>query len=261
VSALAASWARLVALALNGHRQAVRDKVLYVLAGFGGLLILGSIVVSQLTVGERARIVMDLGLSANALLSALTAVFVSVNQFAREIERRTIDTILAKPVARWELVVGRFLGLGLTLALLVAAMGALHAGVLVAVDAWDPAALAALWLTWIEALLIAAVALFFSSFVGTVPATFATLALIVIGHSSWGLVLLSKSVASPIAQWLLRVAYVALPNLELLNVRGQVVWDVAIPWTYVGQATAYGLLYALALLLLAAAALARRDLA
>ena len=259
--ALAGSLARLLALALNGHRQAVRDKVLYVLAGFGALLILGSIVVSQLTVGERARIVMDLGLSANALLSGLTAVFVSINQLAREIERRTIDTILAKPVARWEFVVGRFLGLGLTLALLVGVMGGLHATVLVAVDAWDPAMLAALWLTWIEALLIAAIALFLSSFATTIPSMFVTLALVLIGHSSWGLVLLAKSLESPLAQWLLRVAYVALPNLEMLNVRGQVVWDVDIPWNYVAHASAYGLLYAGTLLLLSSAALARRDLA
>lgn len=261
MSGVGTSAARIAALAANGFRQAVRDKVLYVLAAFCGLLILGSVIVSQLTVGERSRIVLDLGLSATALLTSLTAVVVSISQLAKEIERRTIDTILAKPVSRWEFLVGRFGGMALTLGAMVLTMGVLHSVVLLAVDGLRPDAWKALLLTWVEAVLVAAMAFFVSSFATTVPSLFITLGFVVIGHTSWGLVLLARRVTWPAAQWLLRTGYVALPNLELLNVRAQVVWEVPIGWGYVLQAAAYGLAYSGFLVTLAAAILSRRDLA
>ena len=257
---IAGSFARIRALAWNGMRQAVRDKVLYVLGGFCAVLIAGSVVVSTLTIGERARIVMDLGLSATAILSTLTTVFVTINQVAREIDRRTIASILSKPVARWELVAGRFCGMAVTLLVLVGTMGLLHAAVLRLVDGYSGAMWTALYLEYAETLVVVAIALCLSSFITTLPAIFLSLAFVVIGHTSQGLAMLADRLAAPLAIWILHLLYLVLPNLELLNVRDQVVWGVAIPPAMIAWGTTYALGYSALLLAIASFMLSRRDL-
>lgn len=253
------SAARLLALAASGWRQAIRDKLLHVLGGFAAVLIGGSLIVSELTVGERSRIVVDLGLSAISVLANLVAVFVTINQAAREIERKTVVVVLTKPVARWELVAGRFLGMAATLALMVAIMGALHAALLAAIGGFTPSLVPALVLTWMEALIVAALALFFSSFATPLPSMFLTLAFIVIGHTSWGLRMLAETSGAAFKALLL-LLYRALPNLSLLNVRSAVTWGEAVPWTHVAQGGAYAFGYAAVLIVLASFALSRRDL-
>jgi ABC-type transport system involved in multi-copper enzyme maturation permease subunit len=261
VSDAAGCLERVLAIAGNGVRQAVRDKALVMLAAFCAILVLGSVVVSSLTVGERTRIVVDLGLSVISILTTLTAVLVSIGQVAREIERRTVDTILSKPVARWELLLGRFLGMAATLAIMVAVMGALHAAVLAVLGGLDPQLPHALFLGWVEAVLVSALALFFSTFTTSMPSVFITLGFVVIGHASWSLALMARSLQSRALQELLHVLYVVLPNLELMNVRDQVAWDVAVSGRYVAWATLYGLAYSGLLIVLGAAILSRRDLA
>jgi Cu-processing system permease protein len=258
-SSTSSTLARLLALAGSGWRQAVRDKLLYVLAGFCVVLIGGSLVISELTVGERARIVLDLGLSATSILANLVAVFVTINQAAREIERKTVVVVLTKPVARWELLAGRFLGMTATLALMIAVMGALHALTLQAVDGLVPGFAQALVLTWAEAVLVAAIALFFSSFATPLPAMFLTLAFIVIGHTSWGLRALAET-AGPSLRVALAFLYRTLPNLALLDVRSAVTWGSSVPWSHVGNGLAYAAGYSAVLLALGSFALSRRDL-
>lgn len=250
---------RLFALAESGWRQALRDKLLHVLGGFAVVLIGGALIISELTVGERARIVLDLGLSATSLLANLVAVFVTINQAAREIERKTVVVILTKPVARWELVAGRFLGMAATLALMVACMGALHAALLATIGGFRKELLVALVLTWLEALLVAALALFFSSFATPLPSMFLTLAFIVIGHTSWGLRMLAETSGAAM-RTVLELLYRVLPNLSLLNVRSAVTWGDAVPWTHALHGGAYALGYSAMLLALASFALSRRDL-
>lgn len=254
-----ASLDRLLALAGSGWRQALRDKLLHVLGGFCIVLIGGSLIISELTIGERGRIVTDLGLSATSLLANLIAVFVTINQAAREIERKTVVVILTKPVARWELLAGRFLGMAATLAIMVACMGLLHAAVLGAIGSWRSELVPALLLTWMEAVLVAAIALFFSSFATPLPAMFLTLAFIVIGHSSWGLRMLAER-AGPAGKAFLDALWRALPNLSLLDVRSAVTWGQAVPWSHVAGGAAYTAGYAAMLLALGSFALSRRDL-
>lgn len=256
-----ASAARVRTLAWNGMRQAVRDKVLYVLVGFCALLIGGSSFVSQLTVGERARIVMNLGLSATAILATLLAIFVTINQVAREIDRKSIASILTKPVARWELVVGRFLGMAATLAIIELTMALLHCAVLASIDGYQSSLWKAAWLGYIETLLVVAIALFLSTFITTLPAIFLSLAFVAIGHTSEGLHLMAARLESPFGKTLLDFLQRLLPNLDVLNVRAEVAWGLEIPARLLLHGTAYGLGLTAVLLVLGSMLFARRDLA
>src|SRR5213593_3021743 len=118
------AWRRIVAIARNAFREAVRDRVLYNLVVFVLLLIAGAIFLGELSAGQEAKIIVDLGLSAMLLFGAFIAIFVGVGLVWKEIERRTLYAIFAKPVGRGEFLLGKYLGLCLTLAVNVVVMGA-----------------------------------------------------------------------------------------------------------------------------------------
>ncbi len=112
------------AIAINAFRESVRDKVLYNLVLFAILLIGASYSIGQLTAGQDVKIIKDLGLSATSIFGLFIAVFIGIGLVSKEVERRSIYSLLAKPIDRWQLVVGKYAGLALTLAVNIAVMAA-----------------------------------------------------------------------------------------------------------------------------------------
>jgi ABC-type transport system involved in multi-copper enzyme maturation permease subunit len=122
-SSLGAGVGRTLAIARNAFREAVRDRVLYNLVLFVLLLIAGAIFLGELSAGQEAKIIVDLGLSAMLLFGAFIAIFVGVGLVYKEIERRTLYAILSKPIGRGQFLLGKYLGLCLTLLINVLVMG------------------------------------------------------------------------------------------------------------------------------------------
>jgi len=244
-------------IALNTFREAVRDRILYLLLVFALLLIAVSRSVSHLTVGSERKIVTDLGLSSISIFGILTAVFLGVSLVFKEIDKRTIFTLLANPVPRWQFVVGKYLGLMTVLTVNVALMSVVLALIL----AGGP--VSALWpavtLTLIELALITAFALLFSSFTNPILAVVGTLAVYVTGHLTWSFELLKSRVPSGFVTTLSDVLYWVLPNLSLLNVRAEVVHGRPVPPATVAWAALYGLAYAAVVLAGACVVFERRD--
>ena len=110
-------------VALNTFREAVRDRVLYNLVFFALVMIAASILVGQISIGIESMVILTLGLSAISVIGLLIAVFIGVALVSKEMEKRTLYALLAKPVRRWEFLLGKFGGLILTLAVNTAAMG------------------------------------------------------------------------------------------------------------------------------------------
>src|SRR5216110_1831900 len=162
------AWRRVAAIARNAFREAVRDRVLYNLVVFALLLIAGAIFLGELSAGQEAKIIVDLGLSAILLFGVFIAIFVGVGLVYKEIERRTLYAILAKPIGRGEFLLGKYLGLSLTLLVNVVVMGlGLSAAVVYVKRGWDPLVIhiwPAVFLIFIELMILTAVALLFSSF-------------------------------------------------------------------------------------------------
>ncbi len=262
---------RLVAVSV--FRESVRDKVLYNLVLFAVLLIAASYLLSQLTAGQDAKIIKDLGLASASLFGLFIAVFIGVGLVWKEVERRSIYALLAKPLARHQLVLGKYLGLLLTLAVNLAVMAvALYAVLgymaLTAPDnvkaAWeapalDPALMVAFLLVFGQLALVTAVALFFSTFSGPLLSAAFTFGLYVIGHFNADLKHFEDVVDSPALAWTARALYYLLPNLAPFDVKAQVVHGMAVPAGYVGLTLAYGVLYIAALLVAAMAIFSRRD--
>ncbi|HLL76646.1 MAG TPA: ABC transporter permease [Pyrinomonadaceae bacterium] len=179
---------RVSAIARNAFREAVRDRVLYNLVLFALLLTGGAIFLGELSAAQEVKIIADMGLSAMLLFGVFIATFVGVGLVSKEIERRTVYAIFAKPVGRGEFLLGKYLGLCLTLAVNVAVMGA---GVSLALayvrGGYDPLALKiwpAVALIFFELTIIVAVALLFSSFSTPALSALLTFAVFVIGHFS-----------------------------------------------------------------------------
>ena len=251
----------IAAIALNTFREAIRDRILYLILAFALVLIAVAHFVSLLTVGSEMKIVKDLGLSAISIFGLLTAVFVGVSLVFKEIERRTVYTLLAQPVHRWQFVCGKFAGLSLVLAASVLVTGA---ALLLAVGlkGESPFGLVpAIVLAFVELELIAAFAVLFSSFTNPILAAVGTVATYVVGHLSWSFELLEKRMPGEAAKALCRGLHVVVPNLDRLNVKASVVHGLALPPGYFVTAVAYGVCYAAAIVIIACLVFERREFA
>jgi ABC-type transport system involved in multi-copper enzyme maturation permease subunit len=263
--------ARCVAMAV--FRESVRDKVFYNLVLFAVLLIAASVLIGQLTAGQDVKIIKDLGLAATSLFGLFIAVFVGTSLVSKEVDRRSIYPLLAKPVRRSEFIVGKYFGLLLTLLVNVAVMTIalytvlffLARGVPANIQAvWDspaidPAMLKAIALIFVNLALVTALALFFSSYSSPMLSAIFTLAVYVIGQFNADLKHFDAIVKSPGAAFIGKVCYYALPAFARFDVKLAVVHGLPVPMEYVATSIAYGAAYIAALLFGAIVIFSRRD--
>ena len=207
---------RVLAIAGNAFREAVRDRVLYNLVFFVLLLTAAAIFIGELSGGQERKIIVDFGLSAMLLFGVFIAIFVGIGLVYKEIERRTVYAIFSKPVGRGEFVVGKYLGLCLTLLVNVLIMGAGVSLALVYVSrGFDPLVWSiwpTIFLIYFELTILTAVALLFSSFSSPALSALLTFFVFIIGHFSSDLKGLATSLGSVVARIFFTVIYYLLPN-------------------------------------------------
>jgi ABC-type transport system involved in multi-copper enzyme maturation permease subunit len=250
---------RILAVAAVTVREALRRKVQVNLLLFALLLVIVSGVASSLTLGEMHRIAADFGLTAMEAMGSLIAVFLGAGVVAGDVERRVLYPIVAKPVSRTEYLLGRYLGLAVTLLLNLAVMAATLGAVLVVQEGslrpLDLAYLSAVAAIGVQFLLVAAVAVFFSSVTTTTLAAIFSLAVTFAGRLSNDLRTLWTGEGAGVG----RALWYLIPNLSALSLNENVVYRTPPP-AAAWLAVPYALLYAGAALALAAAVFERRDL-
>ena len=260
-------------VAVNVFKESVRDRVLYSLVAFATLLIAVSYLLGQLTAGQDVKIIKDLGLAAIATFGLLIAVFIGVGLVWKEVERRSIYSLLSKPMRRHEFILGKYAGLALTLFVNVAIMTAAFYAVLAYMNTQFPDAVRASWpapatdlgmlraigLIFLELLLVTAIALFFSTFSNPFLSTALTFGFWVIGHFNADLRNFETVVESQTAAYLARTLYYVLPNFAAFDIKMQVVHALPVPGSYVATTAVYGLVYIALLLAAAVAVFSRRD--
>lgn len=212
---------RIFSIAKNTFREAVRDRVLYNLVIFVLLIIASAIVLGDLTDGQEARTIVNIGLNAMLLFGVFIAIFVGVGLVSKEIEKRTVFSIFSKPVRRSEFVIGKYLGLCLTLLLNVAVMGA---GVSIALFYVGGNSLAgsiwgSIFLIFLELCIVTAVAIVFSSFSSPALSALLTFLIFIVGHLSASLRDMAAALGSSAASIFFEVIYYLLPNLAHYSFR------------------------------------------
>jgi ABC-type transport system involved in multi-copper enzyme maturation permease subunit len=247
-------------IALNTFKEAVRDRILYLLLFFAALSILVSRILALLTVGDRAKIIKDVGLASISFFGALMAILIGTGLVYKEIEKRTIFTLISKPMRRHEFLLGKFFGLVLTLLVMLALMSVIFlALVFFHTFSVEWKMLLAILYIFIELILITAVAILFSSFSTPILSSLFSLCFYLIGHFSWSLETLIKKIPAGILKVMAQIVYTILPDLENFNFKAEVVHGLTIPPQVLLYSAAYGFLYTVFILSLAILVFRRRD--
>jgi ABC-type transport system involved in multi-copper enzyme maturation permease subunit len=253
-----------LAIAANTLREALRERLLHNLVVFAILLVIGSLTISQLTLGEQFRIIANIGTSATQVFGTLIAVFLGVGLVTREVDRRTCYPALARPVSRAGFVVGKYVGLLATLALNVALMAVATALVLLAYRGspafLDGAYAATFALTGLQLAICAAFAVLFSTFSTATLASIYTLAIVGAGWLFGEVRVFWLQARQVQLKPLVTVLDVVLPNMALLDLKESVTYGDPVSLGSVLARGAYGAGYAATLVLLAAVVFTRRDI-
>ncbi len=251
---------RVLAIARNTYRENIRDKVLYNLILFALIMILSSLALGQLTLGNNDRVILDLGLSSISLFGVLIAIFIGIGLVYKELEKRTAYALLAKPVHRYELILGKYLGLLFTLLvnLVIMTVGLeltlLYTGGIGLAGYLQ--VLPAVFLIFLSLALVTALALLFSTFSTPALSALFTFFLWIIGHFGRDLSSFGELTKSAPVKWLCRVLYYVIPNLS--NFDGSRVLQTVNPSAILG-ATVYCVLYCSIIVTLSIAIFMRRD--
>lgn len=250
----------LAALTLNGFREARRNRVTTIVYVFALVLVVFSSVALDMTVATFERVITDLGLGSMSLIAAFLSIFLASGLVPKEIERRTIFMVLAKPLSRSTFIVGRFLGNLLTVYVVIAAMGALLVAEL-ASQRMEPHA--ALWASMLgialQAMVVSAIAFAFASTSSQFVTAVASVAMFSLGHLTPDLyVMADRSEVGPI-KLVGKALYWVLPNLDRLNFSTRATYRDPVGLSEVLGSTGYAIGYSVVMLFIAAALFGRRD--
>lgn len=258
---------QLGAIAYNTFKEAVRNKILYNLLIFMSLLIFGSILIATLTVGEQSKIIADIGLASINLFGVLISIFLGVGLVSKEIEKRTVYTVLSKPISRTHFLIGKYFGLLMTLLVnsTIMSLGLCFAlmfneyrwGNTIWNIEWGIAN--AVFLIYLELMILTAVALLFSTFTTSTLSAIFSLSVYVIGHIGGDLVLISQKMESSVLHYFFTGIYYIIPNLKQFDVKGQVVHHIPIKSSYLFFSSSYTLIYVTILLTIASIVFQKRD--
>ncbi|HRI88757.1 MAG TPA: ABC transporter permease [Candidatus Hydrogenedentes bacterium] len=251
---------RILAVAHNTFREAVRDKVLYVLVFFGLATLLGSKALGWISIGQEIKIVKDFALASVSVFGVLIAIFVGTSLVYKEIDKRTIYTIICRPMARYEFVLGKYFGMAMLLGVVTGFMGIVAAGyVAVLGGKVDATFFYALLLIYCELLMVTSFATLFSSLTSPILGAIIVFSIYVVGHATGILVDLPEHFDNTSMKSFLEIMYYVVPNFSNFNIRAEAANDVPVALGYVVWSMVYGAVYTAMLLALASVAFENKD--
>jgi len=225
-------------------RGYLKERVLLIVVVFAIVLMAASYVLSPLAVGAQQKIVVDIGLAAISIFAIVLIVLLGAGSYYQEHERGILKALLVKPITHVEFVLGQYVGTVLTAAIVVVIMSSVHVVVMLVSGApitenffW------AIYLTVGEAAIVTAVLTFFASFTSPILGSFFTVSVVAAGHLSKDLLAFAERFEAAVPKAIAMVAYYALPNLGLFNVRAEAVHNLPLPEGFIYSVTLYGLFY------------------
>jgi ABC-type transport system involved in multi-copper enzyme maturation permease subunit len=257
------SLSRIWTIAYNVFLEVVRDRILYVVGVFGIIMVMAITMLPEVAAGTEDKLILDTGLAAINLLSLFVVVFIGTGLINKEIEKKTVLVLIAKPVSRLEFVLGKHFGLSMVMALLISALTAVM--LLLFMVGGVPFQLNLMLLAvvfmFLEMLLLSAAAMMFGSITSTVLATLMTLAIFAVGHETRNILALDKIAESENFRRVAEGLFLILPDLERLNLKNEIANGFVAPPSGGGvvENAIYGLIYTALLLTVTVTVFERRQ--
>mgnify|MGYP001791828128 CR=1 FL=1 len=254
---------RVMAIASNSFREVVRDRILYIIGFYAVILAAAAMLLPELAAATEDKMFLDVGLAVMSTLSLIIAVFVGTGLISKEVEKRTILMLIAKPISRNEFIIGKYFGLSTVLALLVIAMSAIYL-IFLQVNNIDYSATSivinAIFLI-LQLSLMSAIAIAFGVFTGSILATALTFAVYLMGNITQDLLKQAHIGENPGLERITQGLYLLLPDLSRLNLKNDAVYGLsALPdYTKLFIDAGYSLLYSAMLLAIAAFIFSQKE--
>lgn len=242
----------IIPVAYNTYKESIRDKVLYVILLFSVVMIGSSLILSQLSLGQGEKVIVDLGLASINIFGVLLSLFIGTSLLNKEIDKKTIYLLLTKPLRRSEFIIGKHLGLSMTLFIIIIMMTASFYGLVGFFNNEYPLVyLQAICLTYIELVLLVAIAILFSTFAPPIMSSIYTLSIYIIGHFSKDLLNFGLMSQNKSFEMITKIIYYVVPDLEKLNVKNIVLYSKdGLNTEMFSGSIIYGLIYTIMLLAL-----------
>lgn len=251
---------RVWVIATNTFREAVRDRALHSILFFAVILLFVSLALKEVSIGDTDKVVRGVALGGISLIAAIIAVFLGVGLVYKEIEKKTIYTLASKPLPRWQLLLGKYVGLWLTMAAEVVLLGVFYTVIVGAQQGLPGGGVyLSLGLLMFELTLLTAWATLFSTFAAPMTASAFTICIYLVGHLADDLALFAQRADEGPFKTMLEGLYRVVPNLEMFNVRTEAVHGIVVPAAEVAWTAAYGLGYTAAVLAVAMLIFQKRD--
>ncbi len=249
------------ALALNTFREAVRNRILYTIFAFALIMIVSSVLLGTIMVGNKERIILDVGFGCISIFSMLISIFLGISLVSREIEKKTLYTIVTKPISRLEFLLGKTAGLIMTVFVIEAIMTlVLFVVHWIYTGSWNSLIVLPPFMTFFESIVIISFAVLFSSYSNPILAAMFTLTFYVVGNLSWGLKLLIRKLESSAFKLFFSGLYHLLPNLELFHYGNKVTHSLTINYGNISLSVLYSVVYSFTLLIIAWMIFENKDL-
>jgi Cu-processing system permease protein len=249
------------ALATNTFLEAVRDRVLHSILFFaiGGVIL--SLVLKDVTIGDQEKVVRSVAQGGIDLFASIIAIFLGISLVWKELDKKTIYTILSKPIPRWMFILGKYTGLMMTVIVEVLLLSLVYTILMSFQQTFPPFVFfVSVGLLVVELALLTAWATFFSAYSAPTTAAAFTLAVFVIGHLADDLWLLGSKSNNEMLEQIVRGLYWFLPNFEALSIREEAVHGRPVAWSRIGYSILYGISYTTVVLAAAVSVFQRKDI-
>lgn len=257
------SLGRILTIVANVFREVIRDRVLYLVGLFAIAMLASVVLLPQVAVSAEHKMTLDIGLAVMEILALVVAVFVGTGLINKEIEKRTVLVLMAKPMSRAEFIIGKHIGLSVVLAVMIVGMSIIYAATLYFsqtpyVNLVVSIPIAILYLI-LKLSLITAVAITFGVFTSPLLATLLTFAIYLMGSASRDIVTLGKLTQNPAIERVTNNLYLILPDLSRLDLKNQAVYGQLPPTQTLLENAGYGLLYIVLLLAISTLIFSQRE--
>jgi len=251
---------KIFAVAKNTFIEGIRANTLYIIFAYGLMILFGLTALTPLALGEQGRILKDIGLAGIEVMGILLAIIIGTTLVYKEIERRTIYVLAAKPITRSQFLIGKYLGMEMLSAAIVLIMTVIfYIGLAVMRQTSIAVLLIPICLIFIKISIINSLALFFSSLASPILGAVFTFCLYLAGTLSRDILELAQRLKAPSVTLVMKIVYYLLPNLGNLDIKNRIIFDQQIIWPQIWWAISYSLAYILSIMLITIVAFEKKD--